>query len=151
MAGLAATAAMTPLILMAPFIGMPAMDVGGMLGDFLGTTATVGWVMHFVIGSLLALVYAAAFVQWLPGSPAVRGALYGALVFFVAQLVAMPIMGGAIFSGGDGMMILGSLIGHVVYGGVLGAFYGFSAPIEGQSVTVEPPLNIREPEHAHRH
>lgn len=41
-AGLVATAAMTMLMLVAPLMGMPPMNIGAMLGGTLGTSATVG-------------------------------------------------------------------------------------------------------------
>jgi hypothetical protein len=53
-----------------------------------------------------------------------RGVLYGFLIFIVAQLVFMPAVGAGVFSRGDVSMILGSLIGHLVYGGLVGGIYG---------------------------
>ena len=73
----------------------------------------VGWVIHFVIGMVLALIYAAAFERRLPGTPLVRGLLYGVLVFAMAQLVFMPLVGGGVFSRGDGELLAGSLLGHL--------------------------------------
>ena len=57
-AGLVATAAMTMLMLVAPLIGMPPMNIGAMLGGMLGASATVGWMMHFMIGVLFTAAYA---------------------------------------------------------------------------------------------
>jgi hypothetical protein len=51
------------------------------------------------------------------------------IVFVLAQLVFMPLVGGGIFSRGDLEMIAGSLLGHLVYGAVVGWIYGHpSAP-----------------------
>lgn len=124
LAGLAGTTVMTGLMLAGPKMGMPEMDLGAMLGNFLRIGAGAGWVTHFVIGTVLAVIYAAFFASRLPGATPVRGALYGLIVFFVAQLVAMPVMGGAVFSGGNLAMIVGSLLGHLIYGAVVGAIYG---------------------------
>jgi hypothetical protein len=33
-------------------------------------------------------------------------------------------MGGGVFSGGDLLVITGSLMGHLVYGGIVGGIYG---------------------------
>ncbi len=122
-AGLAGTAAMTMLMLAGPMMGMPRMPIGNMLGDFLRIGAGTGWVMHFMIGTVLALIYALLAAR-LPGPAAVRGTLYGVAVFLVAQLVVTPMMGGGVFSGGNLVMIMGSLLGHLVYGGIVGAIYG---------------------------
>lgn len=124
LAGVAGTIVMTMLMLAAPMMGMPEMPIGEMLGSFLGIGTGAGWVLHFVIGMTLAVIYAAAFATRLPGAPVVRGATYGVLVFFVAQLVVTPMMGGGVFSGGDVPAIMGSLLGHLVYGGIVGAVYG---------------------------
>jgi len=34
-----------------------------------------------------------------------------------------PMMGGGLFSGGNLVMIAGSLMGHLVYGGLVGGLY----------------------------
>jgi hypothetical protein len=53
-----------------------------------------------------------------------RGVLYGCLVFVVAQVVFMPVVGGGFFSRGDPELLAGSLLGHLVYGAVVGWTYG---------------------------
>ncbi|MBI4420334.1 MAG: hypothetical protein HY560_05870 [Gemmatimonadetes bacterium] len=122
--GLVGTAAMTVLMLMAPLMGMPPMPIGEMLGQFLGIGTAAGWAMHGVIGLVLATIYAALVAARLPGPTALRGAIYGFAVFLVAQIVVTPMMGGGVFSGGNVPMIMGSLIGHLVYGALVGAIYG---------------------------
>lgn len=93
-----------------------------MLAGPMGGSMAVGWIAHFAIGTILALIY--AFVApWLPGAPALRGALYGLAPFPVAQIVVMPMMGMPVFSG-SAAMAMGSLIGHLIYGAVVSAVYG---------------------------
>ena len=123
LAGTVGTAAMTMLMLVAPLMGMPKMAIGEMLGSFLGIGTAAGWVLHLVIGLMLATIYAAVFATRLPGPPVVRGAVYGVGVFLMAQLVVTPMMGGGVFSGGNVLMIAGSLMGHLVYGGLIGGLY----------------------------
>lgn len=132
-AGLVGTAAMTALLLVEPSVGLPKIAMGQILSTSLGLASArltigpaVGWVVHFAFGVLLALVYAAAFDRRLPGTPLVRGLLYGVLVFVAAQLVFMPLVGGGVFSRGDGELLAGSLLGHLVYGGLTGWIYGES-------------------------
>lgn len=126
LAGLVGTAVMTMLMLAAPLMGMPKMPIGEMLGSFLHIGAVAGWGVHVLIGLTLALMYAAVAAAVLPGAPALRGAIYGFGVFLVAQIVVTPMMGGGVFSGGDVRMIMGSLVGHLIYGGLVGAIYGWN-------------------------
>ncbi|MEP7028213.1 MAG: DUF6789 family protein [Candidatus Eisenbacteria bacterium] len=122
-AGIAGTLAMTAVMWMAPRMGMPPMDIGHMLGSVMGGNDALGWTAHFMIGILLAVVYAAAFAGRLPGAPVLRGVAYSLGPWLMAQLVVMPMMGMGLFSGSM-MMAAGSLVGHVVYGAVLGGVYG---------------------------
>jgi hypothetical protein len=130
-AGLLGTAAMTALLLVEPSVGLPKIAMGQVLSSSLGFTTAhlaigpaVGWALHFAIGMVLALIYAAVFDARLPGGAAVRGMLYGVGVFVVAQAVFMPLVGGGFFSRGDLELITGSLLGHLLYGGVVGWSYG---------------------------
>ncbi len=122
-AGVIGTLAMTALLVAAPMMGLPPMNVGAMLGSVMGGSLVIGWMAHFVIGVGLALVYAVLFVNRLPGRGFVRGATYGVVPWLMAQLVVMPMMGAGFFSGSF-VSAAGSLMGHLVYGAVLGAIYG---------------------------
>lgn len=75
-----------------------------------------------MIGVILALVYAVV-SQRLPGPPPVRGALYSLAPWLMAMLAVMPMMGMPAF-GGAAATAVGSLIGHLAYGAILGAVYG---------------------------
>ena len=106
----------------APLMGLPAMNPAVMLAGVLGGVSALGWAAHFSIGITLAAGYAVA-GPFLTGPAAVRGAVYGLAPWLAAQLVVMPLMSMPVFSGSAGMAI-GSLVGHLVYGGVVGAIYG---------------------------
>jgi uncharacterized membrane protein YagU involved in acid resistance len=126
LAGAVATAVMTGVGLwMAPLVGFPPMNPADMLAGAMGGILVLGWLGHFMIGTVLALVYAAVQAH-LPGPAPLRGAIYALAPFFVAQLVVMPMMGMPLFSGSAAMAV-GSLVGHLIYGAVLGALYGASA------------------------
>jgi uncharacterized membrane protein YagU involved in acid resistance len=129
-AGLAGTVVMTALMLMAPMMGMPPMNIGAMLGSVMGGNVVLGWMAHFVFGVVLAIGYAAVFVNRLPGAPFVRGALYSLLPWLMAQVVVMPMMGAGLFSGSM-VAAGGSMMGHIAYGIALGAVYG--AGVRGES------------------
>ena len=122
-AGIAGTIVMTVVgVWIAPLLGMPPMNPADMLAGAMGGMVALGWVAHFMIGTVLALIYAVV-APMLPGAPVLRGAAYGIAPFLLAQLVVIPMMGMPVFSG-SATMALGSLIGHLVYGGVVGGIYG---------------------------
>lgn len=122
--GIIATVAMTLLMLLAPMMGMPEMPIGKMLAGFMGIPVAMGWVMHFIIGIMLAAAYIFFWKDRIPGNDFVKGLLFSLLPFIMAQVAVMPMMGAGFFSANTPvpmMMVMGSLIGHLVYGGVLGA------------------------------
>ena len=93
-----------------------------------GTNALAFHVVALVLLAASAwLIYAVLAANRLPGAPWIRGGAYGAVVFLGAQLILMPLVGSGIFSSGDPGRLLGSLAGHLVYGGVVGWYYGRSA------------------------
>jgi len=125
--GFAGTLAMTAMMYVAgPMMGLH-MDIAAMLGSMLGGSWAAGMVLHFVNGTLIVpAVYAYALAGRLPGSPAIKGTIWGVVLWLLAQLVVMPMMGAGLFSSAMGgmMAVVGSLIGHLLYGGLLGAIAG---------------------------
>jgi uncharacterized membrane protein YagU involved in acid resistance len=122
-AGMAGTAVMTAVGLwVAPMMGIPPMNPATMLAGAMGGVTALGWIAHFMIGITLAVGYALLGTR-LPGPGFVRGALFGIAPFLMAQILVMPMMGMPLFSGSV-VMAMGSLIGHLVYGGVVGGLYG---------------------------
>jgi uncharacterized membrane protein YagU involved in acid resistance len=122
---------MTALLLIEPSVGLPEIAIGQILSTALALAPAylpfgpaVGWCLDLLAGVVFALVYAGVFERRLPGGALTRGALYGFMVFVLAQLVFMPLVGGGVFSRGNLAMIAGSLLGHLVYGGVVGWIYG---------------------------
>lgn len=126
--GLIGTLVMTAVGLwIAPLMGMPRMNPADMLAGAMGGSALLGWTGHLTIGVVLALIYAVVAPK-LPGAPPVRGALYGLAPWIVAMVVVMPMMGMPVFGGGT-PPALGSLVGHLVYGAIVGAIYGHPEPV----------------------
>ena len=129
-AGAIGTGVLTALWLVEPAIGLPNIAVGQILSTFMSVSVAHlhvgvagGWIVHLVVGILLALIYAWAFAERLPGPSALRGAIYGVLVFVFAQIVFMPLVGAGFFSRGDIELLAGSLLGHIAYGAVVGWIY----------------------------
>jgi uncharacterized membrane protein YagU involved in acid resistance len=105
----------------APTLGMPRMDPAALLAKGMHLPLTVGWMAHIITGIILALIY--ALVQhYLPGPAVIRGALFSIAPWLLAQLVMLPLMGLPFFMG-SGVMAMQSLIGHLIYGVILGSVY----------------------------
>lgn len=123
MAGVVGTVVMTLLsAYLAPMMGMPRMNPADMLAAQMGGRAALGWAGHFMIGVVLAVGYAGV-SRALPGPAWMRGATFAIAPWLMAQAVMMPMMGMGFFSG-SAVMAVGSLVGHLMYGAVVGALYG---------------------------
>jgi uncharacterized membrane protein YagU involved in acid resistance len=125
--GIVATLAMTMLMMVAPMMGMPKMNTGEMLGGMMGGSVILGWMIHFVIGIIFAYAYLYLVNKKLKiANNLLRGAIYGFIIFIFAQIMmaGMGAMGIApeMPKENMAMMIVGSIMGHLLYGTVLGAF-----------------------------
>lgn len=129
-AGLIATAAMTAFTFMAPLMGIK-MNIPAMLAETMGAPIIVGWIAHFMIGIILAINFAALFFPKYVSSDLIKsGILFSLIPWLMAQIVVMPIMSimnggsyGAGFFSGSVMLAGASLMGHLLYGVVLGLIY----------------------------
>jgi uncharacterized membrane protein YagU involved in acid resistance len=125
-AGLVGTLIMTVAGLwLAPMMGIPRMNPADMLAQQMGGSTLLGWAGHLMIGTMLAIIYAAVSPR-LPGPFPLRGALYRIAPFLLAQIVVMPMMSMPLFSGSV-PLAMGSLLGHLIYGAAIGAVYGAGA------------------------
>lgn len=126
--GFLATIAITFLMyFVAPFMLGQPMDIATMLGDFLGTTRNIGMAVHFINGTIIfPLIFTWILWNALPGGPTTKGTAWGLTLWFLAQAIVMPMMGGGFFSANAGgiMAVVASLLGHIVYGAILGAVTG---------------------------
>lgn len=135
-AGFLATLGMTILAYLAPNMGMPPMDFAAMLGTFLTGRAAppgsgvwwLGMIVHFIDGTIIfPLIYAYLLYPVLPGRPWLKGVLWGLILWALSGALAMPVMGLGFFAAGAarrGLVILGSLLAHIVYGAILGSIAG---------------------------
>ncbi len=136
LAGFVATLVMTMIMYAAPMMGMPKMDIAAMLGSVMSQQMPapmsgawwMGMIMHFINGAIIfPLIYAYLLYGLLPGQPWMRGVLWGLILWFLAQAVVMPMMGMGFFAANSPqptLSVMGSLIGHIIYGAVLGAIAG---------------------------
>ncbi|MFQ5881477.1 MAG: DUF6789 family protein [Candidatus Methylomirabilales bacterium] len=94
-AGLIATLAMTTLMYGGPLMGLPKMDIMLALGSLFPWKISPyipGAILHFGIGSTLALLYALLFARLLPGPGWARGVLYSLLLWMLAIFAMGPMM-----------------------------------------------------------
>ncbi len=126
--GFVGTVAITLMMyFVAPIMVGTKMDIAQMLGSLLGDSWWAGLGMHFLNGTLVfPLIYAFVLFGVLPGGPALKGITWGVILWLLAQVVVMPMMGAGFFSANAGglMVAMGSLLGHLVYGWLLGLFTG---------------------------
>ena len=141
-AGFVATAAMTALMYGAPMMGMPKMDIATMLGTMFlsssGQAFALGMMVHLMMGTVLFPAVYGFTLQPDSGGGTGRGALLGLVLWAAANLMVMPMMGTVHPMVKSGMMPapgflmlnlgvmapMGSLIGHLVYGALLGKLAG---------------------------
>ena len=113
--GIIATAIMSLLIFLAPYIGFPRIPIWEIIAGILNMPIIFGWLIHFGVGIFFAYIYISFFKNWLPGNWVVKGMLFSLIPFLLAQTASL------FGTGANGFMaIIGSLIGHLVYGAVLG-------------------------------
>jgi hypothetical protein len=128
LAGFVATVVMTMMMYMAPMMGIPKMDVAGMLSGMMKTPWIVGMLIHFMNGALIfPLIYVFVFHNILPGPSFVKGMTWGLILFLIAQVMVMPMAGAGVFSSNSPnplLSVMGSFMGHAVYGAILGMIYG---------------------------
>ncbi|MGE0635259.1 MAG: DUF6789 family protein [Bacteroidia bacterium] len=126
--GIVATAVMSLVMFLGPFMGLPEMNAAQMLADMAQLPIEIGWMMHFIIGIIFASGYVFLLNEKLPiGNDFLRAGIYGFIVFIFAQVmlgVMSLVMPAPEPPPGVNMllMMVGSIIGHLVYGAVLGFF-----------------------------
>ncbi len=154
--GLIATLAFTVVLyFIAPWGVGHSMDIAKMIGGLLGVSWGVGLFIHFVLGVLVfAFIYGNAAYHGLPGASWAKGLFWGGILWFLAEAVFVPMVGGGFFHAHAGGFpaVFWSLIGHLAYGILLGAIAGrplaYHVPEEHRVREHVPP--IREPHHQRR-
>jgi len=102
-------------------------DLAALLAGMLGVSWIGGLWVHFLIGTVvLPTIYVLLLNRVLTGGAAVRGMTWGLLLWLASQTIVIPAAGGGFFSanGGGLKAVLDSLIGHLVYGLILGVLAG---------------------------
>jgi len=131
-AGLAATVVLSVLMVAKAMMGvMPEMNaikmLTGMAHHLMGTPATplVGWLLHFMIGSVIWGILFALLVKYIPGgSPTIKGMVFGTAAWLLMMVMVMPMAGAGLFAVNLGIGApVATLMLHWVFGAVLGSVY----------------------------
>lgn len=139
-AGVVGTIVMSMIMLMAPKMGMPKMAIWEMLGSMFSKDGNnvLGWAMHFMMGVIFAIIYAALWAFGVGSATWVNGLVFGAVHWLIAGLMmgGVPVMHAGVKAGtvkapglymtadGGMMSFVGGLIGHAVYGLIVALVYG---------------------------
>jgi hypothetical protein len=126
-AGFIATVVLSAIMVIKGMMGvMPELDVAAMIGMMMRASVMVGWIVHFMIGTIawgggFALLY-----DHIPGSNAVvKGIGFGVAAWVGMMIVVMPMAGAGLFGMTFGIMApIMTLLLHIVFGAVLGGVYG---------------------------
>jgi uncharacterized membrane protein YagU involved in acid resistance len=139
-AGVVGTAVITIVMNMAPQMGMPKMDIVGMLGSMFSPQGNriVGLAMHLMMGVVFAIIYVLLWNAGIGTAGLLWGALFGAGHWLVAgaMMGGMSMMHAGVKAGtveapgifmlhnGGTVAFMGGLIGHVIFGLVVALVYG---------------------------
>ncbi len=86
--------------------------------------ASIAWIAHFAIGTVLWGLGFAVLSPHLPGPHWLRGLIFGVLAWVAMMVLFLPAAGLPIFAQGLGATIpVASLVLHLVFGAVLGETY----------------------------
>lgn len=109
---------------------MQMLDMLPMVAMLVGTDSiAVGWLVHLAISAIIGVTFAVLLGRWATGI-AVSAALgmgYGVIWWVLGALILMPTrLGMGVFT--LNAMAWQSLMGHLIYGALLGAAYAVILP-----------------------
>ena len=124
LAAFVATAVLSVLMIIKAMMGvMPGLDIAAMLAKMMGAPGmpVLGWVGHFMIGTVGYGIAFALLAGKLPGSLTVQGIILGVMGWLVMMILVMPMAGAGLFGLNFGIMSpVMTLMLHIIFGAVLG-------------------------------
>ncbi|WP_242140629.1 DUF6789 family protein [Sphingomonas sp. TREG-RG-20F-R18-01] len=126
-AAFAATVVLSAMMVVKAMMGiMPQLDIAAMLASMMGAPGNLalGWLGHFMIGTIGYGVVFALLAGRLPGSLIVQGVILGVIGWLVMMIMIMPMAGAGLFGLNLGIAApIMTLMLHMIFGAVLGAVY----------------------------
>lgn len=126
-AGFIATVVLSALMVMKNMMGiMPDLDIAKMISGMMGMPVIVGWLIHFMIGTLVYGAALALLDDHLPGnSHVMHGTILALIGWLIMMVMLMPMAGAGFFGMNMGIMApVMTLMLHILFGAVLGWYYG---------------------------
>lgn len=138
LAGVVGTVAISMVMALAPKMGLPKMDIVGLLSTMFGEPNRVlGWIMHFMMGIIFSLIYTFAWSFGIGSATLLNGLIFGAVHWLIVGMIMgmIPMMHTGIKSGavqapgmwmtntGGTMAFVGGLMGHMIFGAVVILIY----------------------------
>ena len=131
-AGFVATVVLSALMVTKSMMGlMPELDVIAMLSKMMGgSSATMAWIAHFMIGTVVLGGLFAWLDPYLPGKRHwLKGIAFGIGAWLLMMVAVMPMAGAGLFGMNFGIMAPGmTMVLHIIFGAVLGVVYGAERP-----------------------
>jgi len=125
-AGFVATIVLSALMVIKSAMGiMPGLDVISMLSGMMGSAESLGWLAHFMIGSVLWGGLFAVVSPALPGESLwLKGVSFGVGAWLMMMIAVMPMAGAGFFGAKLGLAApIMTLILHIIFGAILGGVY----------------------------
>ena len=126
-AGFVATVVLSAMMVIKGMMGvMPELDVAAMIGIMMGASVAIGWIIHFIIGTIAWGGGFAILYDNIPGGSAVdKGIVFGVAAWLGMMLAVMAMAGAGLFGMSLGIMApIMTLLLYIVFGAVLGGLYG---------------------------
>jgi len=105
---------------------MPELNAIKMLAGMMNTPLIMGWVAHFMIGTIIWGILFALLVDKLPGGIMSSAIIFSIIAWIMMMIGPMPMAGAGLFGMqlGIGMMAaVATLVLHLIWGIVLGLVY----------------------------
>lgn len=120
-----ATVALSLLMVLKAMMGvMPELNAVAMLANMMNAPMIVGWIAHFMIGTIIWGLLFTFLVNKLPGCILLRALIFSNMAWLMMMLLVMPMVGAGLFGLKLGIMApIATLMLHLIWGLVLGFSY----------------------------
>lgn len=146
--GFMGTVALTLIFYAGPLLGMPPLDLAGLIGRLFTLEPVAagssfwwwGFFVHVFFGAIVfPVLYRALARRAGYRAPVARGTEFGFLLWLGAMLIGMPLLGAGLFASETPRALAvaaTTLIAHLVYGATLGALARPTIRFHSEDVTV---------------
>ena len=125
LSGFVATIVLSILMVIKAKMGvMPELNAINMLANMMHAPSLMGWIAHFMIGTVIWGLLFSVLVNKLPGGIIKSALIFSVLAWLMMMIAPMPMAGAGLFGLKLGMMApIATLMLHLIWGTVLGFTY----------------------------